>query len=113
MFTTDGVALRADSANVRSRLDSTAASVVGADCCIRTTLPARCVIRGSKSGRSVATTKSAAKQSVQACAKSNQNLRNTIGGFLEPRIIGSDARVRSQKHPIGTPSFHGLVLATA
>ena len=44
--------------------------------CVTITLPARPFTRGSRSGRSVATTKSAARHSVQACAKRSQNLRS-------------------------------------
>jgi len=89
MFTTDGVAVRAASANVRLRLASTNAPAIGADCCNSTTSPTRLVKRGSKSGRSVATTKSAARHSVQACANSSQNLRNTkLVRLYRDAIIG-------------------------
>src|SRR5437763_15609149 len=89
MFTTDGVAARAASAKVRLRLASRPTAVAGADCCNSTTLPTRCVKRGSKSGRRVATTKSAARQSVQACANSSQNLCTTDRlRFLRGLIIG-------------------------
>ncbi len=75
MLTTEGIAFFAASA----RLAIFGAGTVTGVSCTSTTLflPAN---RASRSGRSVATTNSAATQTVAICANSNQNRRSMAGG---------------------------------
>ncbi len=78
MLTTAGMASFAASAYDAAPVGAPAATggAGAVDCWTVTTLPVP-EKRGSRSGRSVATTKRAASTSVQACAKRSQNLRST------------------------------------
>src|SRR5262245_30639708 len=77
MLTTAGIAFFAASEKVTTRVGVTPIGGGATDCCIRTTLFDLPAGRGNRSGRSVATTNSAPRHTVHACANSSQNLRST------------------------------------
>src|SRR4029078_6294225 len=103
MVHTEGIAFFAASA----RLAIFGAGTVSGVSCTSTTLflPAN---RASRSGRRVATTNSAATQTVATCAKSNQNRRSMAGGEKPKKALKSDYK-RPVRRGRNTPGSNGEI----
>jgi hypothetical protein len=77
MPTTEGIAFFAASEKLATLGVLTGVEVS----CSKTTWPAGSRVRERRSGRSVVTTKSAARHSVQACAKTSQIRRSKVAAL--------------------------------